>query len=375
MFHIAVFIVLLDKFSKFIYQMTTFAYLCRFKNRYMFLLRENKNILVTGASGFFGSFLVVGALERGMQVWAGVRKSSSRKYLQDDRIQFAELDFGNKDKLKEQLSVHKQEHNGWDAVIHCAGVTKCKNREDFDKGNYQATVNLVEALKELDMVPQHFIYISSLSIFGPIHEDTYQPISEADEAQPNTAYGVSKLKSEKYLQALEGFPYVIYRPTGVYGPRERDYFLMAKSIKQHFDFAPGFKRQDLTFIYVKDLVQAVYLSIEKNVTRRAYFVSDGQVYSARSFSDLIQKELGNPWVIHIKCPLIVLKVVSLLAETVAGWFGKASTLNGDKYNIMKQRNWQCDITPLIKELGYQPEYLLDRGVKEIIAWYKKEKWL
>lgn len=45
-----------------------------------------KKILVTGASGFIGSFLVEGALERGMQVWAGVRKSSSRKYLQDSRI-------------------------------------------------------------------------------------------------------------------------------------------------------------------------------------------------------------------------------------------------------------------------------------------------
>ena len=45
-----------------------------------------KKILVTGASGFIGSFLVEGALERGMQVWAGVRKSSSRKYLQDPRI-------------------------------------------------------------------------------------------------------------------------------------------------------------------------------------------------------------------------------------------------------------------------------------------------
>jgi nucleoside-diphosphate-sugar epimerase len=341
----------------------------------MSLQKENKNILVTGASGFIGSFLVEGALERGMQVWACVRKSSSRKYLQDQRIRFAELNLGDKEKLREQLAKHKQEHKGWDYMIHCAGVTKCKNLEDFDKGNYQATVNLVEVLKELDMVPHHFIYISSLSIFGPIHEDTYQPISEADEAQPNTAYGVSKLKSEKYLQSLEGFPYVIYRPTGVYGPRERDYFLMAKSIGQHIDFAPGFKRQDLTFIYVKDLVQAVYLSIEKNVTRRAYFVSDGQVYSARAFSDLIQKELGNPWVLHVKCPLIVLKVVSLLAEKVAGWLGKTSTLNGDKYKIMKQRNWQCDISPLVNELGYKPQYLLDRGVKEIIAWYKKEGWL
>lgn len=336
---------------------------------------KEKKILVTGASGFIGSFLVEGALERGMKAWAGIRHTSSREYLQDDRILFAELDFGQKDKLKEQLAAHKQEHDGWDYIIHCAGVTKCKDRKDFEKGNYEATVNFVESLKELDMVPSHFVYLSSLSVFGPIHEDTYQPIGEHDRPQPNTAYGVSKLKSEQYLQELKDFPYVIYRPTGVYGPRERDYFLMAKSIRQHIDFAPGFKRQDLTFIYVKDLVQAVYLCIEKGVTRRAYFVSDGQVYSARSFSDLIQKELGNPWVLHVKCPLIVLKIVSLLAEKVAGLLGKASTLNGDKYNIMKQRNWQCDISPLINELGYRPEYLLDKGVKEIIAWYKKEKWL
>ena len=56
-----------------------------------------KKILVTGASGFIGSFLVEGALERGMQVWAGVRKSSSRKYLQDSRIHFAVLDFTDSD--------------------------------------------------------------------------------------------------------------------------------------------------------------------------------------------------------------------------------------------------------------------------------------
>ena len=42
---------------------------------------------------------------------------------------------------------------------------------------------------------------------------------------------------------------------------------------------------------------------------------------------------------------------------------------------MKQRNWQCDITPAVRELGYRPAYDLDRGVTETIAWYKKEGWL
>ena len=123
------------------------------------------------------------------------------------------------------------------------------------------------------------------------------------------------------------------------------------------------------------MVQAVYLGAKPEALCRAYFVSDGQVYESRTFSELIQKELGNPWVLRIKCPLAILKVISMIAELGAKCVGKTSTLNRDKYNIMKQRNWRCDISPLVSELGFHPEYLLDRGVKEIIAWYKKEGWL
>ena len=70
-----------------------------------------------------------------------------------------------------------------------------------------------------------------------------------------------------------------------------------------------------------------------------------------------------------------MKVVSLLAEYWAKHRNTTSTLNSDKYRIMKQRNWQCDITPTVEELGYSPEYDLERGVKETIAWYKDKGWL
>ena len=329
------------------------------------------SILITGASGFIGSFIVEEALKRKFAVWAGIRSSSSKKYLRERKIHFLELDFAHPNELRAQLSGHKGTYNKFDYIVHCAGLTKCRDKKEFDLVNYLQTKYFVDTLRELNMVPKQFIYISTLSVFGPVHEKDYAPIKETDICAPNTAYGLSKLKAELYIQSIPGFPYVFYRPTGVYGPREMDYFLMAKSIRNHMDFSVGFKRQDLTFVYVKDIVQAIFLGIEKQISRRAYFLSDGKVYKSSAFSDLIRKELGNPYVIRLRCPLIVLKVVSLLAEFVATRSGKSSTLNSD----MKQRNWQCDITPVMKELGYVPEYDLEKGVKEAIAWYKNEGWL
>ena len=334
-----------------------------------------ESILITGASGFIGSFIVEEALKRKFGVWAGVRSSSSREYLRDRKIHFLELDFAHPNELRAQLSGHKGTYNKFDYIVHCAGVTKCVDKNEFDLVNYLQTKYFIDTLRELNMIPKQFIFISTLSVFGPIREKNYTPITEEDTPMPNTAYGLSKLKAEIYLQSIPGFPYVIYRPTGVYGPREKDYFLMAKSIRQHTDFSVGFRRQDLTFVYVKDIVQAVFLGIEKQVSCRTYFLADGKVYRSRAFSDLIRKELGNPFVIRLRCPLIILKVVSLLAEYWAKRRNTTSTLNSDKYRIMKQRNWQCDITPAVKELGYSPEYDLERGVKETIAWYKDKGWL
>ncbi|MCD7899518.1 MAG: NAD(P)-dependent oxidoreductase [Bacteroides sp.] len=333
------------------------------------------SILVTGASGFIGSFIVQEALRRQFSVCAGLRRTSSKRYLQEKKLRFLELDFAHPNELRAQLSGYKGTYNKFDYIIHCCGTTKTTNKNEFDKVNYLQTRYFIDTLRELNMVPKQFIFISTLSVFGPIHDKDGEELKERDTPDPNTFYGLSKLKAELYIQSIPGFPYIFLRPTGVYGPREQDYFVLARTIKNHFDFSVGFKKQELTFIYVADLVQAVFACIEKRVCRRTYLLSDGNVYSSRDFSYLIKKELGNPFVIHLKCPLFILKAVSLLAEFIAKRSGKPSTLNSDKYKIMKQRNWRCDINPAISELGYTPEYNLERGVKETMEWYKNEGWL
>ena len=329
-------------------------------------------ILITGASGFIGSFIVEEALKQGFETWAAVRKSSSKEYLQDERIHFIELNLSSKAQLIEQLRPHQ-----FDYVVHAAGVTKCLNKADFRRINTEGTKNLVDALLVLQMPLKRFVFLSSLSVFGAIKEQLpYDEIREDDTPKPNTEYGRSKLEAEKYIDSIGSrLPYTILRPTGVYGPREKDYFMMAKSIKQHIDFAVGYQRQDITFVYVTDVVQAVFLALEKGETGRKYFLSDGQVYQSTTFSDLIHEELGRPWWLRITAPVWVLRVVTFFGEYIGHMTGKVTALNNDKYNILRQRNWRCDIEPARRELGFEPKVQLKEGVKTTIRWYKDHKWL
>lgn len=329
-------------------------------------------ILITGASGFIGSFIVEEALNRGMDVYAAVRATSPRHYLTDERIKFVELDLSSPEQLRNQL---RDKH--FDYIVHAAGATKCLNKGDFKKVNTDGTRNLVDAILAVGMDIRRFVFISSLSVFGAIHESQpYQEINENDIPKPNTEYGRSKLAAERYLDSIgNDFPYIILRPTGVYGPRERDYFLMMQSISRHVDFAVGFRQQDITFVYVRDLVQAVFLSLDRGMSGRKYFISDGEVYSSTQFSNLARREMGNPWVIRITSPVWLLRLVTFVAERISHRTGKPSTLNADKFNILKQRNWRCDIEPAVDELGYHPLYKLDRGVAETVEWYKKHHWL
>ena len=329
-------------------------------------------ILVTGASGFIGSFIVEEALRREMEVWAAVRKSSSKKYLTDKRINFIELNLSSQKELEKQLAGHE-----FDYVVHAAGATKCLHTDNFFKVNTDGTRHLVQALLALKMPIRRFVYLSSLSVFGAIKEQQpYQEISEHDHPRPNTAYGKSKLMAEQYLDSIgNDFPYIILRPTGVYGPREKDYFLMAKSIKGHTDFSVGFKRQDITFVYVTDVVQAVFLALDHGRDGRKYFLSDGNVYQSSDFSNLIHDCLGRPWWIRIKAPVWVLRLVTFFGEHIGRMTGKISALNNDKYNILKQRNWRCNIEPTVDELGFHPQVDLAEGTRRTIAWYRENNWL
>jgi len=168
---------------------------------------------------------------------------------------------------------------------------------------------------------------------------------------------------------------VIIRPTAVYGPREKDLFTVYQLLNRGLDLSVGLEDQNLTFIYVKDLVRVILdstLAHKKNV---AYFATDLAVHTSTSYTKAIKKALGNKAALKIKLPITVVKMLGFASEKIGGLFGNYPALNVEKVNELEANSWICDTQPLIEDLNYKPLYDLEKGLRESIEWYKMNNWL
>ena len=330
---------------------------------------EGKRLLVVGAGGFIGGFICSEGLRRGMKVTAAVRETTSRRYLTDPALEFLVLDYDDPEAMEQAIAACEP----WDFVIHNLGATKAATFPELNLVNFEYLRRMVEALKKTGHEPQNFLYMSSLSALGPGDEKGYTPLSAATVPNPNTRYGLSKIKAEQYLEFQAGIPYVIFRPTGVYGPHEKDYLMMIKSIDSHFDFGVGYRKQLLTFIYVDDLVNAMFDALAAGVTGRKYIISEERSYTQKEFRDIVAEELGGKFVIPVKLPMWAVWVASFVAEKIGHFRAKPSTLNRDKFKIMKQRNWQADVSDAVRDFGFRSRVDLREGIRRTVAAYKESK--
>lgn len=334
----------------------------------------SKRVLIVGAGGFIGGFIAEQSLERGYETWVAIRETTSRRWLSDERLHTLVLDYDDEESMASRLSEALPEGVRWDYIIYNLGATKCVNFADFNRINYLYLRSFTEALRSSDKMPERLLYMSSLSALGPADEKDYTPLNSLTIPNPNTRYGVSKIKAETYLQTCPDVPWIIFRPTGVYGPHEKDYLMMIKSIDSHWDFGVGYRKQMLTFIYVEDLVTAMFQALESPDTlKKKYIISEDRSYTQKEFRKIVADELGGKWVIPVRLPMWAVYIASAVAERLGTLKGKASTLNRDKYRIMKQRNWNCDISDAQRDFGFEPKYPLQRGIHETVREYLAEK--
>lgn len=327
-----------------------------------------KRILITGASGFIGSTLTDHALAKGWEVTAAVRPTSSRGYLRDARIKFLQLHFDNEQALRRELL----QAGRFDYVVHIAGTTKALRREDYFQINTENTRRFVDILREDALLPQRFLFLSSLAAQGPANGDFR--VHPGQTPQPVTAYGASKLAAEQYLGSLTDFPWSAVQPTAVFGPRDKDILEFIRLVNLGFELYIGTKPQRVSFIYSKDLADLMLAALERGQTGQRYIAADNRDYTTDDLGEATRAALKRR-TLRLRLPMGIVRVVAGVSETLGKWRGQMPPLNREKLNEIGGVSWWCDASHTLEALQFEPRYDLFSGMRETVDWYRAEKWI
>ncbi|MEJ7587723.1 MAG: NAD-dependent epimerase/dehydratase family protein [Ferruginibacter sp.] len=315
----------------------------------------------------FSYHIIPSALEVGLTVFAAVRKNSKIEHLKELPVHYLFLDYGDEENITTQLADNKIAY-----IIHAAGDTKAVNQQMYDKVNATYTLNLAKAAEKLGSNVKKLVFISSLAAVGPLPDDQNK-ITEETTPNPVTAYGRSKLLAEQSL-AKVSISHVILRPTAIYGPRDKNIFIMIRMVNKGLDPYIGKMQQQLSFVHAKDVADIAVKSLFIPGASGIYNITDGNTYNRYQLSDIIRYVLKKK-ALRFHIPMPVVRVLAFLVETTNGILKKPSVLNRQKLYELAARNWICDISKAKDELSFAPKFDLQTGLEESINWYAKNKWL
>ena len=324
-------------------------------------------MLVTGASGFLGSYLIEELVRRGYSVRGMVRDLRKASYLRDLSVEVVYGDLTKHETLPQVV-------RGVDAVIHLAAYyTFTGSKKLYRLVNVDGTQALAQAALKLGV--KRFIYCSSTEAIGPVENP---PGDENTPPNPQFEYGRSKLLAEQVVKGLSssGLEYTIVRPSGMYGPRNIDdvaYWFITTVAKGGVlsKFMIGSGEYLIQFTHVKDVVQGFMLVLEKPEVsvRQTYIVSDEKAYTYKEVYGIITQILGKEPPKTRLSPRVakLLLTFTEIYDRIRG--GENLILRRSIVDaVTKHRAYS--INKAKKELGYKPQYSLKEGLEETIKWYK-----
>ena len=329
-------------------------------NLYM-IYKNKRKCLVTGGAGFMGSHLVDKLIERGDRVVIIDNLSTGKKENLNLKARFYKIDIRSPE-ISEIFRKEKPE-----IVFHFAAqidVRKSVENPIRDaKINILGSLNLIQnfvsanqrSAQRKPTFPKKFIFAST---GGAIYGDTdVIPTPENYPENPESPYGICKLAIEKYLHFYKktyGLNSVILRFANVYGPRQNSKgeagviaIFCDKMLKNEEVIINGDGEQTRDFVFVDDVINAALLAIS------------GEQFSG---SSLAVYNIGTAKETSIN--EIFRKIKELTNSNCKEIHGPAKP--------GEQKRSCLDYSKAKKELNWQPEYDLEKGLKETINWFKNE---
>ncbi|TRU81292.1 MAG: SDR family oxidoreductase [Microcystis novacekii Mn_MB_F_20050700_S1] len=321
-----------------------------------------KNILVTGATGFIGSYLLPILSQQKFHITAAVRKNLSQSL----SIPIKTIKVGNID----EKTNWQEALEGIDIVIHLAARAHIINETipnpeaEFIKVNTQGTANLVQ--QSIQAGVKHFIFISSI---GAMTTQSDRVLTENSPCHPDSPYGRSKLQAEQALINLAkdtNMTWTILRPTLVYGPgNPGNMERLMKLIKRGLPLPFGAIKNRRSFVFVGNLVAAIITCLDHpNAANQIFLISDNQAVSTPQLIRLIAQQIQQPCQL-LPVPTTLLRFLGYLGDTIESITGKNLPFN--TYSIDRLLgSLTVDSSHIQKTLDWQPTFTLEQGLAQTI---------
>ncbi len=323
---------------------------------------QNKTILITGIGEFVGLRTAELASARGMKV-CGLQSSS-------DKIKKAE-NLGDKvivGSVTDRATASKA-CVGVDIVLHTAEVAQeGGSLEKFREVNVGGTINIAQAAKDAGV--KTFVHISSGLVYGFNYADRIT--EEGPLSGENNPYCQTKIEAEKALLQLNSppdFGIIIIRPGDVYGPGSipwivRPLLLMRQKLFAYANDGRGV----INHVYIDNLIQAIFLAIEKETYGEIFNVTDGQETTWKEYFIRLAEIAGLP--APFSLPKDELKLFLKVRNQGQKLFRKQADLLPEVVDFMT-RPYAYSITKAQTILSYEPAINLEEGMRLTQEWLQK----
>ena len=305
-------------------------------------------VAITGASGFIGRMLCSELSGAGWQVRPVARRHFAAETL-------------------------REVFDGADVVVHAAGATRAPSAAELDLSNVQLTRQVLKAASEATV--RRLVFISSQAAAGPARA-LDEPVTEEATPRPIEAYGRSKLAAEHVVTEQSAVPFVILRPSSVYGPGDRDFLAMFRLARFGFAVHPGNAEQWLSIVHVNDVVRAVTAAATVDAAPgHTYFVCNDEAVRWRDLFAATAASLGRTIVADISVPTPLVTLGAKIGDLAATLTHHASLMTSEKIALTKPAFWVCSNERAQRELAFAPTVALRDGLVETARWYRQHGWL
>jgi nucleoside-diphosphate-sugar epimerase len=326
-----------------------------------------EKILVTGGTGFTGGHLCERLAGAGYAVRALVRNPNRCSSLSQWGVELVTGD------LRDQESL-EQAARGVAVVYHIGALFRPENvsRKEMWEINVEGTRNLLEAASNAGV--QRFVHCSTVGVHGGIRNP---PANEDTPYGPGDYYQESKTEGERVVlkYANEGrLPIVIFRPGGIYGPRDLRFLKLIKAIKTRRFVMLGSGEVGYQMIYIDDLIDGILLcGTAKNAVGNTYILTGEEPVTLNRLVQVIAEVLGvRPT--SLRFPVTPVYLAGFLCELLCKPLGINPPLYRRRVDFFRKTR-SFDISKAKTDLGFRPKMELKSGIRRTADWYKENAYL